>query len=159
LQLASCVLACDVISKTFAERILVPRGGRLELVPGRLALSLAGNRGVTGGLLRAMDTSILRPLLTVMLLSAAGFLVVAYGRVEPRLRVLRAGLALMLGGLLGNAWDRIRLGCVLDFIDVHAMWRGRDRSSTFNLADVAIVLGLCLVVYHRFWRAKRCAGA
>ena len=52
----------------------------------------------------------------------------------------RWGLGLLLGGALGNLVDRIRFGAVVDFIDV-PWW------PTFNLADVAIVAGVTLVVW------------
>jgi signal peptidase II len=60
----------------------------------------------------------------------------------------RVGLGAALGGALGNVYDRLRHGAVLDFLQVGLRGRGRRRwSTTFNLADVAIVGGvLCVSV-------------
>ena len=53
-----------------------------------------------------------------------------------------AALGLMLGGAVGNVIDRVRLGHVVDFIDVGI---GATRWYTSNLADVSIVLGVILL--------------
>jgi len=53
------------------------------------------------------------------------------------------GLALMLGGALGNLWDRFTIGRVIDFIDVGV---GATRWPTFNIADSAITIGICLLI-------------
>lgn len=54
--------------------------------------------------------------------------------------LLRLGLSLQLGGALGNLWDRIRFGYVIDFFDFR-IW------PVFNVADIGIVLGVCLFAY------------
>ncbi|MGB0513342.1 MAG: signal peptidase II, partial [Wenzhouxiangellaceae bacterium] len=51
-------------------------------------------------------------------------------------------LMLLLGGAIGNLIDRVQLGYVIDFIDVH--WRGRHWPA-FNIADSAIVVGVTLM--------------
>ena len=52
----------------------------------------------------------------------------------------RLGLGVLLGGAVGNLIDRLRFGAVVDFVDV-PWW------PTFNVADVAIVVGVVLVVW------------
>ena len=62
-------------------------------------------------------------------------------------RLFCAGLALILGGALGNLWDRIVLGHVVDFLDFHALgWHW----PAFNLADSAISVGAALVILDAF---------
>jgi len=59
-------------------------------------------------------------------------------------RYTLAGLTLVLGGALGNLWDRLVLGHVVDFLDFH--WAGWHFPA-FNLADTAITLGvICLIL-------------
>ncbi len=58
--------------------------------------------------------------------------------------VLCAGLALILGGALGNLWDRVAYGAVVDFLDFHAFgWHW----PAFNVADSAITVGVVLLVW------------
>ena len=64
---------------------------------------------------------------------------------------VRLSLGLMLGGALGNLTDRLSRGYVVDFIDI-AFW------PIFNLADVAIVLGVMILSYV-MWREEQAARA
>jgi signal peptidase II len=58
-----------------------------------------------------------------------------------------AGLALILGGALGNVWDRVTIGLVVDFLLFH--WRGWSYPA-FNVADSAITVGAGLVILDSF---------
>jgi signal peptidase II len=66
-------------------------------------------------------------------------------------RVYCAGLALILGGALGNLWDRLTLGHVVDFLLFH--WREWSYPA-FNVADSAITVGAALIIIDSF-RARR----
>ena len=74
--------------------------------------------------------------------------------VASALRQERLGLALVLGGALGNIADRVRLGYVVDFADLH--FGGWQPFLVFNVADAAITLGvLVLLVRALLMRDKR----
>jgi len=82
-----------------------------------------------------------------------GFAVVAIGIVgtllvrSPGRRLLCSGLALILGGALGNLIDRLRYGQVVDFLDFHAAgWHW----PAFNVADSAITVGAALLIIEGF---------
>jgi len=60
-------------------------------------------------------------------------------------RLVKIALGLLVGGSLGNLVDRVRLGYVTDFIDIR-LW-GDFHWPAFNLADLAIVVGVILLVY------------
>jgi len=60
-------------------------------------------------------------------------------------------LALILGGALGNVWDRIQLGYVVDFIDVYYE---RWHWPAFNVADSSITIGTVLLIIDAFWGAR-----
>jgi signal peptidase II len=62
---------------------------------------------------------------------------------SERLFVLSAGLAFVLGGAVGNLVDRVRLGYVIDFIQV---WIGKWPFPSFNVADAAITVGAALLI-------------
>ena len=64
-------------------------------------------------------------------------------------RFLRFALAMMIGGAIGNAIDRVRWGAVADFIDIHAFgWHW----PAFNVADSAITIGAVLLVLDSLFR-------
>jgi signal peptidase II len=66
-------------------------------------------------------------------------------------RLLALALALVLGGAAGNLWDRITLGHVVDFIQLHAAgyyW------PAFNVADSAITVGVVLILWDGFREAR-----
>jgi signal peptidase II len=66
--------------------------------------------------------------------------------------LLAAGLALVLGGALGNVIDRIRLGYVIDFIHFH--W-DRAYFPAFNVADSAITVGAAFLVLDALLEGRR----
>jgi len=66
--------------------------------------------------------------------------------------LLTAGLALVLGGALGNVIDRIRLGHVIDFIHFH--WN-RAYFPAFNVADSAITVGAALLLLDALFDSRR----
>ena len=112
----------------------IPVAASIPVIPGVLSLTHVQNRGVAFGLLAGIS-----PIITA---AAALTLVVLLsynkGR-QLRSRASGTGVALMAGGAAGNLLDRVRLGFVIDYLDVH-VW------PVFNLADVAIVVGAGLLL-------------
>jgi signal peptidase II len=134
--LAACgaVVALDQGSKALAASA-VDRGDRTELLP-FLAIENTRNKGVAFGLGGAISVVLIGA--TVVVLVGLLVYMVASGR-DHGLVWLPA--ALLVGGALGNLADRVRDGAVTDFIDL-PLW------PTFNLADVAIVLGVLLLIWN-----------
>ncbi len=65
---------------------------------------------------------------------------------------LRLGILLVLGGAIGNLIDRVRLGYVIDFLDVHAAgWHW----PAFNIADSAICCGVALLLIDSFFDGNK----
>lgn len=80
---------------------------------------------------------------TVVAVIMGGVLLVWVWRLPPGSRWLACALCLVLGGALGNLWDRIALGYVVDFISVHyAGWY----FPAFNVADSAITVGAGMLI-------------
>ena len=80
----------------------------------------------------------------ILALVIAGFIVIWLARMPAAgSRWIAAGLALVVGGALSNAWDRLVHGYVVDFLQFH--WQGWYFPS-FNAADSAITLGAALLI-------------
>jgi signal peptidase II len=148
---AIVTLACDVATKAWAAQRLDAYPGVVEVWNNHVTLVLARNRGGAWGLLQSTSENVRRPFFLLVSVAAIAFIMTLYRRLLPRQRALRWGLPLVLGGALGNVLDRIRYGQVIDFIDVHVLWKGADRHwPTFNVADIAICVGVGLMALDMF---------
>jgi signal peptidase II len=128
-------------------------GERLELAS-FLNLVLVYNKGAAFSFL-SDAAGWQTPLLVLFALAAAGIVTVLIVK-KPQEKLLCAGLALILGGALGNLIDRLRFGQVVDFIDFHV--RGYHWPA-FNVADSAITIGAALLILEGFLHHERRAGA
>jgi len=105
-------------------------------------LTFVKNTGVSLGLLSAENSQLIRWLLVAMTAAIAVFVVIWLWR-EKR-RDDSFALALVLGGALGNIVDRVRLGYVVDYADLHfGEWRP---FLVFNVGDAAITIGVLLLL-------------
>lgn len=149
--LSVLTLAADIATKSWAAQRLDGYPGVVEVWKSHLTLVLARNRGGAWGLLQTTSENVRRPFFLLVSVAAIAFIMTLYRRLLPRQRALRWGLPLVLGGALGNVFDRIRFGQVIDFIDAHIMYKGIDRHwPTFNVADIAICVGVGLMAIDMF---------
>jgi len=140
LALAVLVIALDQASKLAVLRLLRPYE-TMPLVPG-FNLTLAFNRGASFSFLAEAD-GWQRWLFSGISAVAAVVIMVLLRRTSPADRLNGYGLALVLGGAIGNLVDRLRLGHVIDFFDVYyRAWH----FPAFNIADSAITIGAALLV-------------
>jgi signal peptidase II len=131
-------------AKSFADR-------RVQLIPNYLSLSFAKNKGGAWGLLQNEPESIRRPFFLGISLLAVVFIVSLYRRLTPQQTALKWGLPLVLGGALGNLVNRIQYNYVVDFIDAYYKTGHEEHHwPTFNIADVAIVVGVGLMAVDMF---------
>jgi len=142
LLLAAAVIAADRLTKALVVASFA-RGEELP-VTGFMSLVLAYNPGVAFSFLAgAPDWT--RWLLAAIAVVASVFLIWMLKRGGSRM--LCAGLALILGGALGNLWDRIVIGKVVDFLLFHY---GAWSWPAFNVADSAITIGAGLLILDSF---------
>lgn len=128
-------LAVDRALKHAARAALAPHGVRTA-IPGVLSWAYTQNEGAAFSLLSGR--SVLLILLSVALV--AGILIYLLRHPDaPGLE--RAGLWLIIGGGLGNLWDRLVYGSVIDFIRLDFI-----RFAVFNAADVFVCVGAAMVV-------------
>ena len=117
--------------------------GPFDLAP-FLTIVLAWNRGISYGLFQ-QGTDLGRWFLVIVSFIAAIWLWRWMWRAQGRFTVL--SLALIIGGALGNGLDRAWYGAVVDFVHFH--W-GSFSWYIFNIADVAIVVGVLGLLYESF---------
>lgn len=146
------IVAADQLTKWLVLARFAP-GERLEIT-GFFNLVLAFNKGAAFSFL-AGAAGWQTPLLVGFALVAAVIVSVLLLR-SPGRGILCAGLALILGGALGNVIDRLRFGHVVDFLDLHA---GGWHWPAFNVADSAITVGAALLILDGFRHHERRAGA
>jgi signal peptidase II len=115
----------------------------IVLIKDLLDFQYAENCGGAFGLLHGASESLRKPFFLIVTLVAIGFIVQMYRTMEPGQRLTKWALPLVLGGAIGNLVDRVRLGYVVDFI--HAHWR-THHWPTFNVADIAITVGIGLML-------------
>ncbi len=155
---SSITLAADLGTKLWAERRLDRPDDMfhpVELIKGHLDFVLAKNRGGAWGLLQDTPEYVRRPFFLLVSAVAITFILSLYRRLLPTQTALKWGLPLVLGGALGNFVDRIRYSYVIDFIHAHMTWGGKDHSwPTFNVADIAICVGVGLIAIDMFGSKK-----
>ena len=145
LGLAAAVVVADRLSKLAVLDALVP--GERIAVTGFCNLVLVFNRGAAFSFLAG--ASGWQTLLFAVIALAAALVVSWLILRMPGRRLLCTGLALILGGALGNLVDRLLYGQVVDFVDLHAFgWHW----PAFNVADSGITVGAGLVILEGFLR-------
>jgi signal peptidase II len=133
---AALVFALDRVTKTLVQTQM--RGtASIPLIPGLLRITPIRNAGAAFGLLQHQT------LFFIAVTAVVVVLIVTYGgRAARGQSLLAVALGLQLGGALGNLYDRLLHGTVVDFIDFYRIW-----PFIFNLADAAIVVGGCLFAW------------
>lgn len=137
----AAVFLLDQVTKAWAVKRL-KFGGDIEVIPGLFNLAYATNTGVAFSMFAGNGDAGRWGLSIVAILASA--LVFYFFWKTPRTddRILGA-LALLLAGIIGNVFDRLRLGYVIDFIDIQF---GDWHYPTFNVADIAICTGAGLLI-------------
>lgn len=133
-------LAADQISKAAATVYSETLAGGIPVFPG-FNLVFWRNDGVTFGFLGGLPWWAL----SALALGVVAWLAVLLARADSRLQAAAYGA--VIGGALGNVVDRVRFGAVTDFIDIYI---GARHWPAFNLADVAVVGGVGLLLLSEF---------
>jgi len=147
---AALLFAVDQMTKAWAVRRL-RLGDTVRAVEGFLHFGYAENTGIAFGQLQEGGEFGRWMLAALAALAAVGVLVYFFRVKGAEDRVLGA-CALLLAGIAGNLTDRVRLGHVVDFIEVHL---GSYQWPTFNVADAAICVGAGLLALDLILEGKR----
>ncbi len=125
----------DQLVKILIERTFIP-GQSYPLIDEILHLTYVRNSGAAFGLFDNYNEVLI--LLTILIIT--GFIYFFNSYIKKNI-CLQIGFGLIVGGGIGNLIDRIRLGYVVDFLDIR-IW------PIFNLADIFIVIGTIIFVVY-----------
>lgn len=157
--LAAAVAALDRITKAAVEAHVSP-WETIPVIPGFFNIIHTQNRGAAFGILSEQPAgwraAVLVGLSGVITAGVAWLLWRTTAAPTTESRLTRTALSLVLGGALGNLYDRMRSGVVTDFLDLYA---GSYHWHTFNLADSAITVGALLLAFDLWFSRRREAKA
>ncbi len=140
--IVAAIVVFDQATKAMVKARL-PLHESVTVIPGFFDFTHVRNTGAAFGMLNNIDFAYKPAVMVVVALVALGA-VASYALTLPATqRVARYGLALILGGAIGNLIDRAMMGYVVDFVDVY--WRG-VHFWAFNVADSAITVGVALML-------------
>jgi signal peptidase II len=137
LALAATVFVVDQLTKAVLVSLLPAEGQRLSVVDDLIRVVNSHNSGALFGLFK--DSAVLFGLVSLGVVA----LIAWYHGSSGRNTLLSIALGLLLGGALGNMLDRLRLGYVVDFVDIGI---GDLRWYTFNVSDAAISCAIVLLL-------------
>ena len=146
LMISALVIALDRASKNWIVHRIRP-GYDIPIIPGVFRLSHVLNTGAAFSLLENLPPNAVRIGLVSFSIAAALIVFALLWRTGRTFTLSSVALALILGGAIGNLYDRIRFHHVVDFLAVriyHYNW------PDFNVADSCIVIGACLLLLEIF---------
>jgi signal peptidase II len=141
LVVAALVFALDRATKIYVVEVLgLPSRLRIEVFDPWFNLTMAWNRGINFGLLDMGEDG------RWVLIGVAFAIVIGLLVWTRRARgwPIALGVGLVVGGAIGNVWDRVQWGAVADFANMSCC--GIDNPFAFNVADAAIFLGAVALI-------------
>lgn len=114
------------------------------------------NPGAAWGMFRNLSPNVRGPLFHLVSLGAViliGYYFTQLSGTDPKEKWALWGLSLVLGGALGNYIDRLARGFVVDFVQAH--WKDQAHWPSFNVADMAICVGVGMLILDAFVRKEK----
>src|SRR5260221_1716633 len=140
--IAALIVVCDRMTKWLVAQKITLHDS-IDVIPGIFRLTHVQNQGAAFGLF-AESPSSWKPAMLIMCSMAALAVVSALlWKIGNALNATAIALSLVFGGALGNLWDRVVSGRVIDFLDFYV---GSHHWPAFNIADSAIVVGALLLL-------------
>lgn len=153
-SLTVVIAALDIITKLIVQKHFV-LGETREILGDFFRLTyILNSGGVFGSKLGSNHFYLASAILVV------GLVIFFLFKEFDKNKYIDLSLFIVLGGALGNLFDRIRIGAVVDFLDfnflkINVLGYHFDRWPTFNLADAAVTLGMILLVFTVLFRLGR----
>tara|TARA_R110000772_G_scaffold115600_2_gene220420 strand:+ start:32 stop:505 length:474 start_codon:yes stop_codon:yes gene_type:complete len=146
LIIAAAIIVVDQASKLYLIDLMARHPGGIE-VTYFFNLVMVWNRGVSFGMFAGDNMRWILVAITTVI----SVIVLLWLRKATN-RMLATGLGLVLGGAIGNIIDRVRLGAVADFFDFDLIFM---RWPAFNVADMAIVCGVILILLESLFQGRK----
>lgn len=144
--IAAVVVVLDRITKwVIAQKITLHDS--VDIVPGMFRLTHVQNQGAAFGLFADSPSEWKVAMLILFSIAALGVVSALLWRNGNAMNATAIALSLVMGGALGNLWDRVAAGRVIDFLD---FYMGSHHWPAFNIADSAIVVGALLLLSEIF---------
>jgi signal peptidase II len=141
LLIAFIIIVLDQLVKFYIQ-IHMTQGMSIPVVENVFHITYILNPGAAFGILEHQTYFFIAVALALFVA-----LIYFYPRLPPGCCLLRVGIGLQVGGAVGNVIDRIKTGYVVDFLDFR-IW------PVFNIADMAIVTGVALIIYSALYFGK-----
>ena len=138
---AFAVIILDQISKVWVEQNLYIYQS-ISIIPNFFSLTYIQNTGGAWGILSGFNSALIKNFFIIFTLLTIGLVGIFYFKLKPHQKTPAIALALIIGGAVGNLIDRIRLGAVIDFLDLY--YRSFHWPA-FNVADSAITIGTIIL--------------
>jgi signal peptidase II len=147
LIIAALVVLFDRLSKLWIVHHVRP-GAAITVIPGVFRITHVLNTGAAFSLFAdSLSPLAVRNTLIAFSIIAVIIVLVMLWRTGRAITLTGFALALILGGAVGNLYDRLRLSFVIDFLEVHIV---HYHWPDFNVADSCIVIGACLLIIEIF---------
>ena len=145
---AGLVVLADQITKVLILEYL-PYQHSITVVAGFFDITHIHNPGGAFGLMANMSKTMRTVVFLLASSAAVGLIFYLYVKIPPSYAFLAVGFSLIFGGAIGNLIDRVRLGVVVDFLDVYL---GNYHWPAFNVADSAITVGIFIFGFHLLFK-------
>ena len=139
--LVAATLAFDRWTKALIQKRF-DLNASMSVIDGFFNITYVRNTGVAFGIFSSISSPAKSVLLSVFTACAAVVVITFSVRTPAHNRLLQIALSLVLGGALGNLYDRLAYGYVVDFLELYA---GSYHWPSFNVADSAISIGVALL--------------
>ena len=141
--IAASIVVLDRVTKLWIVAH-IKMGHAIDVIPKVFRLTHVLNTGAAFSMFESSPSPVLvRNLLVGFSLAAVAVVLALLWKMGRSVTMTSVALALILGGAIGNLYDRIRLQYVVDFLEVHIF---NYHWPDFNVADSAIVVGACLLL-------------
>jgi signal peptidase II len=147
------LVVLDQATKALVART-VPLYESVPVVKGFFNITRIHNKGAIFGTFSQTDNTLVFALLTAASLAALAFVVYYFFKTPDSDKLMKVSLTLIMAGALGNQFDRLVRGHVIDFLDFYV---GRAHWPFFNVADSCITIGACLMLVTLFRRKPACS--